>query len=458
MEKPLHRKCSRGYLFLFFIVLILALSATPARSESVTVGWDPVADSALQGYNVLYGTTSGSYTTTLDVGNNTSYTLNGLTAGTTYYIVTQAYGTGGATSAFSNELAYTPQVIKPAADQQPPTIAITYPTSLAQYATTNSTVSLQGSASDNVAVTQVSWTSSSGGSGSANGGTNWQINGLALKEGTNIITVTAYDAAQNSASDVLNITYTVPTPEPAPTADDYGFLLWAEGPFGNNVPDAVEDGLKKIDFDFDGASGDLVLYFDYFDINSYAEVDVRINGRRFAYVPRTNRGSWGDKPAVLFLSDRYVNDSGNNTLKFSNRYYDTWGIRNLVVDRAYPLPSQFTHGYGFSADKESPMQATFYFRGTAGNVELNFSAFDVDSDDEVEILINGQSAGFVLTTPNGAWGTQDTVILTDSEVKNTGINVVTFVNRSATGGYEDWGVKDVSMAVVSSRPSRWLWW
>ena len=483
MKKSLQRKYSKGYIFLFLFMFVFALSATPARSESVSISWDPVVYSGLQGYNVLYGTAPGSYTATLDAGNNTSYTLSGLIAGTTYYIVAQAYGGGGLVSSFSNELVYTVPGIAPAADLEPPTITIAYPTSSDQYATTNSTISLQGSAADNIAVTQVTWTNSSGGGGSATGAENWQINGLVLTEGTNTITVTASDAAQNTASDVLNITYTVPQPDPvepdppvdptppdpdppieptptdpAPPADNYGFLLWAEGPFGDSVPDAQEDGLTTIDFPFEGASGNLVLYYDYFDIDFFREVEVRLNGQRLAYVPRSGGGSWGAAPAVLFLSDSIVNDNGTNTLTFNNRYSDMWGVRNIIVDSAYPLPSQFVHGYGFSADKESPVQATFYFNGASGNVELNFSAYDVDFDDEVEILINGKSAGFALTTANGAWGAQDTVILTDSEVNNSGFNVVTFVNRSVPAGYETWGVKDVSITVVAPPSSRRRWW
>ncbi len=40
---------------------------------------------------VYVGTTSGVYTTTIDVGNVTTYTVTGLQPGRTYYFVVSAY-------------------------------------------------------------------------------------------------------------------------------------------------------------------------------------------------------------------------------------------------------------------------------------------------------------------------------------------------------------------------------
>src|SRR5205823_7332140 len=58
-------------------------------------------------------------------------------------------------------------------DTTPPTVAITSPTSSSTYSTTSSPLTLGGTASDNVGVTQVTWASSRGGSGTATGTTSW---------------------------------------------------------------------------------------------------------------------------------------------------------------------------------------------------------------------------------------------------------------------------------------------
>jgi hypothetical protein len=46
----------------------------------------------------------------------------------------------------------------------------------------------------------VSWITNRGASGNANGTSNWTVSGIALQSGTNIVTVTARDAAGNIAA------------------------------------------------------------------------------------------------------------------------------------------------------------------------------------------------------------------------------------------------------------------
>jgi len=76
-------------------------------------------------------------------------------------------------------------------------------------------------ASDNVGVTQVTWTNSRGGSGTATGATSWTASGIVLQAGSNVLTVTARDAAGNAGTATLTATFdntqtpTIPAP-PAP--------------------------------------------------------------------------------------------------------------------------------------------------------------------------------------------------------------------------------------------------
>jgi hypothetical protein len=97
-------------------------------------------------------------------------------------------------------------------DTTQPTVSISTPTTQSTYAMTTSSLNLGGTASDNVGVARVSWTNDRGGSGVATGTTSWSVTGIPLLAGTNIVTVTAFDAAGNQATDTLTITYTVPVP------------------------------------------------------------------------------------------------------------------------------------------------------------------------------------------------------------------------------------------------------
>ena len=75
-------------------------------SQSVSLAWDPSLDPIVVGYAVYYGTTSGDYTSRVDVGANTSTTISGLQEGLTYYLTVVAYDILGQESAPSPEITY----------------------------------------------------------------------------------------------------------------------------------------------------------------------------------------------------------------------------------------------------------------------------------------------------------------------------------------------------------------
>ncbi|HKW39231.1 MAG TPA: hypothetical protein VJO54_15640, partial [Burkholderiales bacterium] len=94
------------------------------------------------------------------------------------------------------------------ADTSAPIVSITSPTGTGSFSTANGAVAVAGSASDNVAVTGVSWSNAAnGGGGSASGTASWSVATIVLVAGVNTITVTARDAAGNSGSATLAVTY-----------------------------------------------------------------------------------------------------------------------------------------------------------------------------------------------------------------------------------------------------------
>jgi hypothetical protein len=97
-------------------------------------------------------------------------------------------------------------------DSIPPAINITSPTSGSSYSTSNSAITLAGTASDNVGVTQVTWATDRGTSGMASGTTAWSASGIALQNGLTQITITARDAAGNQSSASLTVTVSQPNP------------------------------------------------------------------------------------------------------------------------------------------------------------------------------------------------------------------------------------------------------
>jgi hypothetical protein len=114
------------------------------------------------------------------------------------------------------------------AETTEPTLRITAPTSDPIYPTHQATIDISGTASDNVGVTEITWmNSSTRATGTASGTTPWAVNGISLKSGGNVISVTANDAAGNKGTATLTVTYTpvdIDPPDTVITAGTAGIL------------------------------------------------------------------------------------------------------------------------------------------------------------------------------------------------------------------------------------------
>jgi len=115
-------------------------------------------------------------------------------------ITVTAIGASGSSASASLAVVYSSVT-----DTTPPQLRITYPAST-NVLTTAASIRLQGTASDNVGLAEVSWTSSSGAAGVATGLTSWSTAAIPLLRGTNILVVTARDLAGNSTWRSITVT------------------------------------------------------------------------------------------------------------------------------------------------------------------------------------------------------------------------------------------------------------
>jgi hypothetical protein len=92
-------------------------------------------------------------------------------------------------------------------DHKAPSVFITSPTPLPGIATTAASIDVGGSLGDDTGVVGVEWSTNQGGGGSLVPGDTFDIAGIGLMPGDTRITVTAMDAAGNTGSDVLDVTY-----------------------------------------------------------------------------------------------------------------------------------------------------------------------------------------------------------------------------------------------------------
>jgi putative Ig domain-containing protein/fibronectin type III domain protein len=205
--------------------------------------------------NSLGGSGTATGTTSWSIGSIP------LKSGTNVITVT-ARDAAGNTGNASRSVSYTAPL-----DTTPPSISIATPTSATSYTSSTATISIGGTSSDNVGVTQVTWVNSLGGSGTASGTTSWSAGSIALQGGTNVITVTARDAAGNVGTDVLSVTYTPPVASTsvvltgqlvAGNRRKYAQLSWTKAPWeGVSV---YRNGVKIAKTLNDGSYSDSVRY------------------------------------------------------------------------------------------------------------------------------------------------------------------------------------------------------
>jgi hypothetical protein len=94
----------RHFSIISALLLCIVGFAAMCGAESVTLAWDPSSSADVAGYKIHYGPSSRTYTASVDAGNVTQYTLDGLTAGTKYFFAATAYDKWKNESDFSNEI------------------------------------------------------------------------------------------------------------------------------------------------------------------------------------------------------------------------------------------------------------------------------------------------------------------------------------------------------------------
>lgn len=177
--------------------LYLSLPLPDVRSAQVTLAWDANTSPGIAGYKVYYGPSSGSYTSIIDVGNNTTYTVSNLQNGATYYFAVTVYDTSGDQSGYSNQVSNTASAtctysISPASQS---------PGSSGGPGTVSVTVS---SGCSWTAISNASWiTVTSNGSVTGNGTVNYSVSansGTTSRTGTMTIAGKTFTVTQSGSS------------------------------------------------------------------------------------------------------------------------------------------------------------------------------------------------------------------------------------------------------------------
>lgn len=85
----------------------MSVLSANAEAAQVNLSWLANSESNISGYKIYYGTSSGNYTSSFNVGLTTSYNLTGVTSGQTYYFALTAYNSSFLESNYSPEVSIT---------------------------------------------------------------------------------------------------------------------------------------------------------------------------------------------------------------------------------------------------------------------------------------------------------------------------------------------------------------
>lgn len=110
-------KTARGYrsawrwLYSLGVFVFACVLSVPARAGTLILEWDANSETDIAGYIVSWGTASGTYVETLDVGNQTTFAFAEPDASREYYFRVRAYDSRGLVSGYSTEVKSSPAAI-----------------------------------------------------------------------------------------------------------------------------------------------------------------------------------------------------------------------------------------------------------------------------------------------------------------------------------------------------------
>ena len=187
----------------------------------------------------------------------------------------------------------------------------------------------------------------------------------------------------------------------------YGFLF-----------EGINSHRDVLERNFDASGSDLILTLAGYDIDIRQEVRVLINGTPVGFLSRTPNNERGASELVI---EQSLLLSTGNTLRFEQTNSGwRWGVEDMLLselDNTGELPS-ITLGsvdsglYGFRFEgvdsHRTILERQFHASGT--DLVLTLTGYDIDTRQEVRVLVNGTPVGFLTKTADNERGTSQLTI------------------------------------------------
>jgi hypothetical protein len=220
-----------------------------------------------------------------------------------------------------------------------------------------------------------------------------------------------------------------------------------------NIPGEDQSHPDEVTYIFPGRAGHVHLSYQAYDIDIPDEVQILLNGTQVANVPLTANNQWSGNLGVV-LPDALVNNASPNLVVFDNTKNPPevllWGVRQVSVENCFELPSTVAYGKIPGGDQTHADRVNFWFPGKPGDVNLFYEAYDISDTDELDIIFNGIKIRDEAITAANSWSTIRTLLLPEALVNDNDANVVIFDNAKNPPNALNWGVRNVSVALITA--------
>ena len=215
-----------------------------------------------------------------------------------------------------------------------------------------------------------------------------------------------------------------------PGTTDTGQYGWR---WGNNA------NIEVVTAAFQGTGSDLNVHVTGFDVDNTTEVSVSVNGNLLGYLPvgpNNNRLS----SQASFLIPAVDQRSGTNTIEFTqSRRGWKWGVTNILLQRTdftdisivpgIEVNAQLGWRWGTNSNRDSVVVA---FDNTGIDTTMSVAGYDIDTDTEVIVYMNGYFVGFLPRSSNNRLNSGSTFPIRAAD-QIPGVNTIEFKQNGGSG-------------------------
>ena len=201
---------------------------------------------------------------------------------------------------------------------------------------------------------------------------------------------------------------------------------------------------------FEGTGRNLELSVTGYDIDFAPEVEVLVNGTSLGFLSVGEND--GLNAGDVFAIPASIQLAGDNIVTFRQTLDPNfkWGVTNITLDEA-PLTlevgsvvtDELGNRFGSAADTDG--EVTTSFVGTGRDLILTVDGYDVDFPPEIEVVLNGESLGFLSVGANDGLNAGDGFLIPiDRQVE--GQNELAF--RQTLDSNYKWGVTNILLTEI----------